>query len=81
MRAILSKAGIRVGSRLEPATAERLVQLMRRAGYHQPDIEQAVGCRPERFLELNSKPLPLPLWAAAALVLEAIGVLPDETPA
>lgn len=60
-------AGLAIRDNREPATVKRLRQLLRRAGI--TGTEEAVGCSLVRFLELNPR---LPLWAATALVLEAV---------
>ena len=69
MRDALRCAQVRIGSDLEPATAPRLRSVLRRAGLVGPLVSNAIGCSLERFLQLNPK---LPLWAATALVIEAV---------
>lgn len=68
MRSFLTRYGVRVGSDFEPATPARLQTMLRRAGLSHSDWEEAVGCSLDLFLALNPR---LPLWAAAALVLES----------
>jgi hypothetical protein len=80
MRRVLVHAGVRIADSSEPATPKRLVQMCRRAGLTLADVIAANGCAPARFLDLNSKPHPLPLWAAAALTLEAAGITPKDPP-
>jgi hypothetical protein len=69
MREGLRSAGVRIGSDLEPATPSRLRSVLRRAGFVGDVVGTAIGCSLERFLQLNPR---LPLWAAVALVLEAV---------
>jgi hypothetical protein len=66
-RAILQHYGLRIGSAEEPTTVRRLRQLLRRAGVLGHQAEQAVGCKLERYLELNPG---WPLWHMVAAVLE-----------
>lgn len=76
MRAILVTAGIPAPHRQEPATPRRVRLLLRRVGIRDPEIREAVGASVERFLELNTRPLALPLWAAVALICESHGITP-----
>lgn len=66
----LKAAGVRVGSRQEPATVARMRAKLRGVGVLSGQIMEAVGMPLGRFLQKNPG---LPLWAALALVLEALG--------
>ena len=70
MRGQLKAAGLRVTCSNEPTTVRRLKALLRRAGVHSHEVQDAVGTTLAGFLRLNPG---LPLWAAAALVLESTG--------
>ena len=70
MRSHIKAAGLRSPSHMEPATAPRLRSLLKRASVTSQEITDSVGTTLTGYLKLN--PL-LPLWAALALVLEAIG--------
>lgn len=69
MRAHLRAAGIRLRSDLEPATAARVASLMRRRKIAGPVIRDALGVSIAGYLKKNPG---LPLWAAAALILETV---------
>jgi len=76
MRAHLATAGVRVPDSGEPATANRMRQLLRRAGgVRDEEARAAVGADMDEYLSLNPG---LPLWAAVALVLEATGRFTPE---
>lgn len=74
----LKAAGVRVASRQEPATVARMRAKLRsitqpgRAskGVLSPQVVEAIGMPLGRYLQKNPR---LPLWAALALVLEAMG--------
>lgn len=66
----LKAAGVRVGSRQEPATVARMRAKLRGVGVLSGQIMEAAGMPLGRFLQKNPG---LPLWAALALVLEAMG--------
>lgn len=70
MRDHIKAAGVRAPNRAEPATVNRLRNMLRRTNVTGTEIRDGVGTSLVGFLKLN--PL-LPLWAALALVLEAIG--------
>jgi hypothetical protein len=70
MRDHIKAAGVRAPNRTEPATVNRLRNMLRRAKVTGAEIRDCVGTSLVGFLKLN--PL-LPLWAALALVLESIG--------
>ncbi len=84
MRAHLSAAGVRIASNLEPATPQRVLLLLRRAGVPADRVVESVAPfwtdtegKPlgalkvlARFLEENPR---LPLWAAVAFILELDG--------
>ena len=70
MRGHLRAAGLRSPDRAEPATVGRLRSLLRRAGIDGIETVASVGTSLAGFLTLNPS---LPLWAAAALVLESVG--------
>lgn len=75
MRAHLATAGVRAPDSGEPATANRLRLLLRRAGVGNDEARTAVGVDMDEYLSLNPG---LPLWAAVALVLEATGRFTPE---
>lgn len=66
----LKAAGVRVASRQEPATVARMRAKLRAVGVLSPQIIDAIGMPLGQYLQRNPK---LPLWAALALVLEALG--------
>ena len=70
MRDHLRSAGVRIASNFEPATSSRLRSILRGVGIQGPETQAALGCGLDKFLTLNRA---LPLWAAVALVLEAVG--------
>lgn len=70
MKGYLRRAGIWISNIQEPATEPRLRQVLRRAGVSGAEIVKSVGLSPEGFNSANPN---LPLWAAAALVLESTG--------
>lgn len=70
MRGHLQRAGIKVGSNLEPATVRRLKALLRKVGIGAAEVAEAVGLTFKGFLSANPR---LPLWAALALILESTG--------
>ena len=70
MRQHIKAAGLRINHDTEPATVTRLRSLLRRAGVSGVETAESVGVSLAGFLTMNTG---LPLWAALALVLEAIG--------
>lgn len=66
----LKAAGVRVASRQEPATVARMRAKLRSLGVLSPQVVEAIGMPLGRYLQKNPR---LPLWAALALVLEAMG--------
>lgn len=66
----LKAAGVRVASRQEPATVARMRAKLRGVGVLSPQVVEAIGMPLGRYLQKNPR---LPLWAALALVLEALG--------
>ena len=70
MRQHIKAAGLRAPIHHKPATVTRLRSLLRRAGVSGVETAESVGVSLAGFLTMNTG---LPLWAALALVLEAIG--------
>lgn len=71
MRKHLAAAGIRAPIKTEPATIGRIRTVLYRVGIRGEDIRKGVGCHLGVWLNHNQR---LPLWAALALILEAIGL-------
>jgi hypothetical protein len=71
MRAIIRMSGIaKAPPDFEPATPERVNQLVKRTGISTPEIHEAIGCTTAEYVRKNEN---LPLWVAVAHVLELTG--------
>ena len=70
MRQHIKAAGLHAPNWIEPASTSRLRSLLHHAGVDAPEANEAVGTTLSGYLKLNPG---LPLWAALALVLEAVG--------
>ena len=70
MRNHIKAAGLRAPIWTEPASTPRLRILLHLAGVDAPEANEALGTTLSGYLKLNEG---LPLWAALALVLEAVG--------
>ncbi len=83
MRDTLVRYGVKAPNAQEPATAERVLQLCRRAGLTGADVSAAIGnleCRTikedvDKFIKMNDNERlgAMPLWAAVSMVLEMKG--------